>query len=62
MQRGFRNSIGNGGLSINHFTINEQLLVADSVLSKVLSSDVHCTNNIVYLDGSGGKKHLHTII
>ena len=34
---------------------DEQLLVADSVLSKVLSSDVVlCTNNIFYLDGPGG--------
>ena len=33
---------------------DEQLLVADTVLSKVLSSDGYCIDNIFYLDGPGG--------
>ena len=33
---------------------DEQLLVSDTVLSKVLSSDGYCTDNIFYLDGPGG--------
>ena len=33
---------------------DEQLFFADTVLSKVLSSDGFCTDNIFYLDGPGG--------